>query len=73
MKSSKGDKMKNFEYIKQKMSVDEMAEFIAVYYRCRFCIIGKRHKSMTDAKIEECERIGCKEGCKQWLLSECEV
>lgn len=61
----------NYERIKN-MGIEEMAEFSSVFQRCSFCIVSKKYKSMTEVNTEECQKIGCKEGCKQWLQSESE-
>ena len=63
--------MNNFEKIKA-MSIDEMAEYSAVFQRCSFCIASSKENGMTVTNGAICKMIKCKDGIKQWLESESE-
>lgn len=53
----------NYDRIKQ-MDIDKMAEFLMGISSCYICSCN-----MEEYK---CERVGCKEGIKQWLLKDSE-
>lgn len=63
--------MNNFQKIKA-MSIDEMAEFSSVFQRCSFCVLSLKENGQVYCDLEQCRKIACKDGIKQWLESESE-